>query len=123
MLVDRYVALALLITALSHLVQPSMWTHFFTKLVQAKIVAVAVAFYTLPLGLVLLLAHPDWRWGSQWLFIGLGLGFTIKSLIYLMAPQLAEKTVVDKGLDPKNMRIAGGGMLVLSVPLLWVAFS
>jgi hypothetical protein len=120
---DRFLAIVLLITGVSHVVQPQMWTTFFDTIYRARIAAVVIAMYTLPTGLVVLLSHQDWSWGPQWWFIPFGLGFTFKGTLYLVAPGVADFAIKNKGPSPGNLRVAGLLLTVLALPIIWVAFT
>ena len=107
MLLERYFAIAFLLVSLSHIVQPRMWTELFAALRKTGHAAVAIAMFTLPQGVVIIIWHNVWVWDLPVVLTIAGWGMTLKSANYLMSPKIADRMIEGPGSSPRNY-VAGG---------------
>ncbi len=84
--IERYTAITMIVIGLSHVLQPAMWCHWFCKLAEAKVAAVAIAMVSLPFGLILVLTHNDWTLRPTIIVTILGWGQVVKASLYLLFP-------------------------------------
>ena len=63
LLIERWFAIGFLVFGLSHLLYPAKWAAVFLPLRDRDTGGLFVATFTLPLGLIVVLAHNIWVWG------------------------------------------------------------
>jgi uncharacterized protein YjeT (DUF2065 family) len=117
LLVERFVATLLLVTAASHIVQPGMWCDWFVKLARARVAAPVIVLYTLPTGLAVVFLHNDWTPHINTIVTVFGWGQAIKGTLYALVPSVAQKMCEAQEGREANMRIAGAIFMVIGVPL------
>ena len=116
--IEKIFAFVFLLVGLSHLLQPVRWMEFFTWLRTKSFGAFIVVMYTLPVAVVIIVFHNDWRVRPA-LFITLaGWIMLVKCMIYAVYPR-AFNQVSTKGLSIRNFIIAGILSGVASLTVLW----
>ena len=85
--IEILAAIAFFTTGVSHLVQPRIWARFFVQLARHGEVGIfIIAFYTLPIGVLIVAFHNVWSGWPTVLTI-IGWAFCLKSFIYFVAPK------------------------------------
>jgi hypothetical protein len=120
--VDKFAAVCVMATAVSHVTHPNGWAAFFRTLVQRDIAEIVIPMYTLPLGVAMLVARSSWDWGWPAVFVALAGAFVLKSAIYISFPGIAERTIVRHGLSAPIYRKGGLALMPLALLLLYGAF-
>ena len=123
--IDAWFALSMVIFGLSHAAQPRLWAAFFSAMKATRFAPLIIGMYTLPTGLVILLAHNVWAWDWPVLVTIAGWGMTIKATIYLLFPAVPDRMIAsaDRWQEAfSGFRVAGAVMSVLGVVLAWQAF-
>ena len=82
---------AFLLVGLSHALQPQLWVRFFEAIRKSGLAAVIIPLYTLPFGLLLVVVHNLWVWDWPLFLTIAGWGMTMKSVLYLLVPRLADR--------------------------------
>jgi hypothetical protein len=119
-IIQAIVAPAFLLVGLSHLLQPESWIDFFAGLKASKSAGIVIATYTLPVALLLIVGHNDWRW--DWpLFLTLaGWIMGIKCALYLLVPGLAGRMLARSAARSRpGFRCAGLIMAFFGAILTW----
>ncbi len=97
----------------SHVVAPKPWTDFFRDLAKQSYCGLVIAMYSLPVGLVILSYHNNWELGFP-LFITLaGWFMIIKSILYLMFPDLPAQKFIRKAHFTRQIQAIGFAMMLL----------
>lgn len=112
MMLERFFAIAFLAVALSHIVQPRMWADFFAALRKTGYAGLAIAMFTLPQGLAIVVWHNVWVWDLPVLLTVAGWGMTLKSVNYMLNPKFADRMIEGPGASPRGY-IAGGFILLI----------
>ena len=107
---------------MSHIVQPKMWADFFAALGKTGFAGFAIALFTLPQGLALVIWHNVWAWDLSVIFTVFGWGMTFKSVNYFLNPKIADRMIRGPGASPKSYFAAGAIMLVLAALMTYQAF-
>jgi hypothetical protein len=94
-LVARYFAASLMIVSASHFAQPVMWRDLFIDVRRTGYAGIIIAMFTLPLGLVIVIAHNVWVPGIPVVVTVAGWGMVIKSVTYLLIRRRADKMIPD----------------------------
>jgi uncharacterized protein YjeT (DUF2065 family) len=122
LLIERWFAIGFLAFGLSHLLYPDKWTALFLPLRQSDTGGLLVATFTLPLGVVVVLAHNIWVWGLPVIVTLTGWAMIVKSLLYLLFPR-APLLVIPAGHQlKKGFRIAGVVAMFSGALLLYDSF-
>src|SRR3954468_8640197 len=111
--IDAWFALSLVIVGLSHAAQPRLWAQFFNAMKATGFAPLIIGMYTLPTGLVILLAHNQWGWDWSVIVTIAGWGMTIKATIYLLFPAVPDRMIVNADRWQKAFscfRIVGAAM-------------
>ena len=120
--IERLTALALIVTALSHILAPRSWARFFIRMRKTgEVAGFHNGFVHMPLGLVIVAFHPVWTWPGVLTTI-IGLGFTLKGLLAFTVPALTQRSLAHVSLESAwKFRIAGLFMLPLALAIGWYA--
>ena len=120
--IERLVALAFIITGVSHIAAPRAWVRFFALIRdQGEAGGLINAFVHIPLGLLILAFHQVWHWPGLLVTL-VGCALTLKGLLYFTVPSLALKSMARVTEERAwQFRIAGLGALVLGLMIGWVA--
>jgi uncharacterized protein YjeT (DUF2065 family) len=122
LLIERWFAIGLLIFGLSHLLHPRQWAAVFLPLGESDTGGLLVATFTLPLGLIIVLAHNVWVWAVPVIVTFIGWAMLAKSLVYLFVPRALRRIVRDCQRTQLAFRIAGVVMLLAGALLVYDAF-
>jgi hypothetical protein len=115
---------AFLLMGLSHVVQPLLWIRFFEVLRQTGLAAFIIPIYTLPFALVLVVGHNLWAWDWPLFLTVAGWGMTIKCALYLLVPELANRTLEKKIVkSARTFQIAGAIMALFGAIITWQAWT
>ncbi|WP_105614403.1 hypothetical protein [Vallitalea okinawensis] len=115
--IENFFAILFLVIGLSHAIHPEKWSEFFARLGKFEHAAFAIAIFTLPSGLVILLLHNQWQLNSGLFITIAGWIMTIKSVIYFLNPSKYKVKDVTPQLI-RSFRIVGLVMAILSVFVL-----
>lgn len=118
--VELLVAINLLVTGLSHLLQPKIWIEFFEFLhKKGNTGNLFNGMLSLGFGSFIVSFHFIWNWPEVLVTI-YGLLLTIKGLIYLCFPKMGIKSIGKINSESGNkFRIAGVIMIVFAG---WIVF-
>ncbi len=122
---EQFVAVAILVTGLSHALQPGLWSELFGDLLGRPYAALVIGVFTLPLGLFVVLTHNVWVLGLPVIVTLLGWGWTLKGVLYLIRPRSLEHWR-DAAAGPQARRsfiVVGSVMAVVGIALAWHAFG
>jgi uncharacterized protein YjeT (DUF2065 family) len=115
---------AFLLLGLSHLVQPTAWIRFFEVVKGTGVAGIIIAMFTLPVGLVLLVGHPVWRWEPAVFLTVAGYGLTLRGTLYFLAPRLADHMIESKmARSPRAFQVAGFAAAVIGGVITWQAWT
>jgi uncharacterized protein YjeT (DUF2065 family) len=123
---QAFFALSVVIYGLSHVAQPRMWADFFLAMKRTGYAPFIIPFYTLPIGLVLILGHNRWVWDWPVVATIAGWGMTTKCVLYLIFPQLPNRMIenADRWQEKyAGFRVAGGFMAIVGAIVAWHAFQ
>jgi uncharacterized protein YjeT (DUF2065 family) len=122
--VERLTALSMIIIGLSHIAAPRAWVTLFTTIrSQGDAGGLLNAFIHLPLGLVIVAFHPVWS-GPALLVTLLGCAWTLKGALYLLWPQLAEKSMARVSPEQTwHFSIAGVFSVLIGLAVGWIALG
>lgn len=85
--VETLLAICLLVTGLSHIIQPRVWAEFFIMLREKeKVGSILAGLLHFPLGVIIVAFHNIWH-GFPVVVTIMGWGLLLKSLIYLVYPK------------------------------------
>ena len=119
--IAKFFSVSLLAVGLSHLIQPRRWADFFIKMKETGLSGIIIAMYTLPLGLLIILGHNVWVWDVPVIITVCGWGMTVKSLLYALAPRMAERAIpVGEG---AHRKYALGGAFIIPLSLILIYHS
>ncbi len=124
--IEKFAALVLALTGLSHITAPRAWALLFERIrAGGEPAGLANAAIHLPLGLLIVAFHNVWT-GWSLLFTLIGWALLLKGTTHLLVPGLAQRTLKmpGEGADAeRRYRLAGLLMLPLALLLLWIAFA
>lgn len=112
LLIEWFVAILLLATGVSHMVQPRLWAQLFVDVLQKPYGGLFIGAMTLPLGLFVALGHNVWGLRPPVIVTIVGWGWTIKSTIYLLYPQALNK-VATRHMERPHRFIPAGAVMAL----------
>ncbi|HEX8231819.1 MAG TPA: hypothetical protein VF559_00540 [Caulobacteraceae bacterium] len=122
--IERLTVLVLLLTGLSHLLQPKAWVRFFIAIRErGEAAGLLNAYVHAPLGLLIVAFHNVWTWPEA-VFTLIGWSLTLKGAIYFCWPQLALRSLADLS-EAKawRFRLAGAVAVTGSMGLAWIALT
>ena len=84
--VEKLAAICILVTGLSHIIQPRVWAEFFIMLREkGKVGSILAGLLHFPLGVIIVAFHNVWH-GLPIVVTIMGWGLLLKSVIYLIYP-------------------------------------
>jgi hypothetical protein len=84
--VEKLAAICILVTSLSHIIQPRAWAEFFIMLREkGKVGSLLAGLLHFPLGVIIVAFHNIWH-GLPIVVTIMGWGFLLKSVLYLIYP-------------------------------------
>lgn len=122
LLIERWFAIGFLVFGLSHLLYPGKWAAAFLPLRESDTGGLLVATFTLPLGLIVVLAHNIWVWGIPVIVTLIGWAMIVKSLLYLFIPRALLLMMRDCQRSPRAFKIAGVVGILLGALLVYESF-
>ena len=85
--VEKLAAICILVTGLSHIIQPRVWAEFFIMLREkGKVGSILCGLLHFPLGVIIVAFHNVWH-GLPIVVTIMGWGFLLKSVLYLVYPK------------------------------------
>jgi hypothetical protein len=85
--VEKLAAICILVTGLSHIIQPRVWSEFFIMLrKKGKVDSILAGLLHFPLGVIIVALHNVWH-GFPIVVTIIGWSLLIKSILYLVYPQ------------------------------------
>jgi hypothetical protein len=120
--IERFFAITLLVTGVSHLAQPKLWRDFFLLLKKSGAAGIIIAMFTFPMGLALILTHNLWSFDVRLIFTICGWGMTLKSLTYALLAGRAEKMILDDANAHRKYALGGAVMIPVSLLLVYYTF-
>jgi hypothetical protein len=85
--VEKLAAICILVTGLSHILQPRVWAEFFIMLREkGKVGSILCGLLHFPLGVIIVAFHNVWH-GLPIVVTVMGWGFLLKSVLYLVYPK------------------------------------
>lgn len=126
LLIERVIAVGLLVVGLSHWLRAQMWADLFDAWWRNRFLPFYLGWLYLTLGTVIAFGHNVWAWDLVVIVTLLGWAWTLKGALYLLWPSLLER-VVEKSLAPdqhpeRKFALVGAFMAVLGAPLAWRVF-
>ena len=122
LLIERWFAIGFLVFGLSHMLHPDKWTAVFLPLRERATSGLLLATFTLPIGLMVTLAHNIWVVGLPVIVTLTGWAMIVKSLLYLFLPRAVFLVTPDARRMPRGFRIAGATAILLGVLLCYESF-
>ena len=84
--VEKLAAICILVTGLSHIIQPRAWAEFFIMLREkGKVGSILAGLLHFPLGVIIVAFHNVWH-GLPIVVTIMGWGLLLKSVLYLIYP-------------------------------------
>ncbi len=121
LLTERFLGISLVVIGLSHVLAARQWAEFFGDVLLKPWAGLVIGYFTLQLGLVIVLLHNVWVAHFAVLTTLIGWGQVIKGTVYLLAPGTPAR--VSKGLlTAAKFRIAGAVCVVLGAAICFGAF-
>jgi uncharacterized protein YjeT (DUF2065 family) len=117
LLIERWFAVGFAVFGFSHLLHPRRWAAVFLPLGESDTGGLLVATFTLPLSLIVVLAHNVWVWGVPVIVTLIGWAMVAKSLVYLFVPNAFRLMIRDCQRTQRAFRIAGVVMILVGVLL------
>ncbi len=112
-----------LLTGLSHLLRPDIWTRFFSMLADMGTSGpVAHGFLSLPAGILIITLHQVWRGPGLVLTIW-GLLLMAKAVSGFLLPELAVRSLALARNNDFGFRIAGIAMLGVAASCAWALYG
>ncbi len=111
--IEILAAIAFFTTGVSHLVQPRIWARFFVQLArQGEVGIFIIAFYTLPMGVLIVAFHNVWSGWPTMLTI-FGWAFCLKSFIYFVVPKVGLAAISTIRETATGKFVVAGLMMIL----------
>ena len=122
LLIERWFAIGFLVFGLSHVLHPAKWAAVFLPLRVSDTGGLLLATFTLPLGLLVVLAHNIWVWSLPVIVTLMGWAMIVKSLFYLFVPRALLLVMRDSQRMQRAFSIAGVAMILLGALLVYDSF-
>ena len=111
--IEILAAIAFFTTGVSHLAQPRIWARFFVQLArQGEVGIFIIAFYTLPMGVLIVAFHNVWLGWPTMLTI-IGWAFCLKSFIYFVVPKVGLAAISTIRETATGKFVVAGLMMIL----------
>jgi uncharacterized protein YjeT (DUF2065 family) len=117
LLMEKIFGFVFMLVGLSHLLQPTRWSDFFSWLRAKPFGAFIVVIFTLPVSVVIIAFHNDWDLRPSLFLTLAGWIILVKCVIYALYPA-AFNRVATKGASNKGFAMAGIAIIVLSAAML-----
>lgn len=113
--VERLAAICILITGVSHIMQPRAWAEFFIMLREKEQVgSILAGLLHFPLGVIIVAFHNVWH-GVPLVVTIIGWGLLLKSALYLVYPKHGMRMLARVSIERSwEFVVAGVGAVVLS---------
>ncbi|MDQ2975616.1 MAG: hypothetical protein M3R69_09435 [Acidobacteriota bacterium] len=113
--IEKLTAICLLVTGLSHIIQPRVWARFFIMLREKEEVgSILAGLLHFPLGILIVSFHNAWH-GFPLVVTIMGWGLVIKSLIYLTYPKHGMRMLARVSVDTAwEFVVAGVAAVIVS---------
>lgn len=126
LLIERVIAVGLLVVGLSHWLRGQMWADLFDEWRRNRFLPFYLGWLYLQLGTVIALGHNIWAWNLVVVVTLLGWAWTLKGILYLLWPNLLARAV-EKSLAPdqhpaRKFALVGAFMAVIGALLVWRVF-
>jgi len=121
-LIARFTSVGMIISGLSHLLNPAGWTALVLPLREREGGGLLLGSLSLPFGLVIVLGHNVWVLGLPLIVTLLGWLTTIKCTIYLLIPWAHRRAMPTGRQMERGFKIAGGLMVLLGALAAYDAF-
>jgi len=126
LLIERVMAVGLLVIGLSHWLRAQMWADLFAEWRQNRFLPFYLGWLYLTLGTVIALGHNVWAWDLVVAVTLLGWAWTLKGILYLLWPGLLARVVERNLKDGENharkFALVGAFMAVIGALLTWRVF-
>lgn len=122
--VERFTALAFIITGLSHMMQPRAWAELFIRMRESGVSGGFLnAYMHGPTGMLIVAFHNLWSWPHMLVTL-VGWSLTLKGALYFCYPQLAQRSMARVSVERAGeFRYAGAFALVLGATIGWVSLQ
>lgn len=118
--IERLVALAMIVTGVSHVLAPRAWVGLFERIrATGPAAGLLNAYLHFPLGALIVAFH--WRWSGPGLLVTLlGAAWTVKGGLYFAWPALADRSLARVGPERAwEFQAAGAIAIVLGAAAAW----
>lgn len=127
LLIERVIAVGLLVIGLSHWLRAQLWADLFEGWRQNRFLPFYLGWLYLTIGTVIAFGHNVWAWDMVVIVTLMGWAWTIKGVLYLLWPNLLAR-VVEKSLAPdqhpeRKFALVGAFMAVIGALLAWRVFE
>jgi hypothetical protein len=117
--VEKLAAICILVTGLSHIIQPRVWSEFFIMLrKKGKVGSILAGLLHFPLGVIIVALHNVWH-GFPIVVTIIGWGLLIKSILYLVYPQHGLKMLARVSVERSWEFVVAGVMGVVISGLIF----
>lgn len=117
--VEKLVAICILVTSLSHIIQPRVWAEFFIMLREkGKVGSILAGLLHFPLGVIIVAFHNVWH-GFPIVVTIMGWGLLLKSLIYLIYPKHGMRMLARVSVERSWEFVVAGVMAVVVSGLIF----
>ncbi|MEQ2006618.1 MAG: hypothetical protein ABMA26_07465 [Limisphaerales bacterium] len=126
LLIERVIAVGLLVIGLSHWLRAQMWADLLESWRQNRFLPFFLGWLYLTLGTVIALGHNVWAWDVTVIVTLLGWAWTLKGILYLLWPdflvRILERRMTAGQNHARKFALAGGFMAVVGSLLVWRVF-
>jgi len=117
--VEKLAAICILVTGLSHILQPRVWAEFFIMLREkGKVGSILCGLLHFPLGVIIVAFHNVWH-GLPIVVTIMGWGFLLKSILYLVYPKHGMRMLARVSVERSWEFVVAGVMGVVISGLLF----
>jgi len=120
---EQAVAAGFALMVASHLLRPAVWRTFLSTLFQQPSGPLLMAMFTLPIALLLVIGHNDWRWTPAVIFTVYGWLAMFKSVMYLLWPETAERIIRRRLASPRFLYTAHCVAAGVAAGMCYAAFA
>ncbi len=111
--VEKLAAICILVTSLSHIIQPRSWAEFFIMLrAKGKVGSLLCGLLHFPLGVIIVAFHNVWH-GLPIVVTIMGWGLLLKSILYLIYPSHGMRMLARVSLERSWEFVVAGVMGVV----------
>jgi hypothetical protein len=115
--IEKIFGLVFLLVGASHVLHPQRWVDFFTWLRSKTYGAFIVVIYTLPIAVILVALHNEWKPAPALFLTFAGWIMLVKCVVYALYPA-AFNRVSKKGASAKGIAAAGIVAIIFSAVML-----